>query len=148
MENLIKTLTMLLISHSCFTNTRFQGCKLLKGGKKLLFFLCMQRFLSLKEKNSTLLILLRFVFWVLFSVEESASPQLISIKVEEMKVDHYNHDTGAETFFVVECSVHSNPSSPGDNLIHLWWFFQALVSCNLWIASPVSQQHKGIRRPD
>lgn len=77
----------------------------IERGKKLLFFLCMQRFLSLKEKNSTLLILLRFVFWVLFSVEESASPQLISIKVEEMKVHHYNHDTGGETFFVAEYTV-------------------------------------------
>lgn len=41
----------------------------------------MQRLLSLKEENSTLLIPLRFVFWALFSVEESAYPQPISIRI-------------------------------------------------------------------
>lgn len=68
----------------------------------------MQIFLSLKEENSTLLTLLRFVFWVLFSVEENP-PQPIFIEVEKMKVHHYNHDSGGETFLLLnaQCSLKS-----------------------------------------
>lgn len=53
----------------------------MKGKEILHFFLYMQRFIGLKEKNSNLLILLRFMFWVLFCVEENASPQPISIRI-------------------------------------------------------------------